>query len=86
MEYININATTSGKKTAVYCSEVLMGNHVKARFLQVILDGFQQLYGIANNVNQLVHRTNEAGYTQAAKDNAQVCNTVVEVIKYICGL
>lgn len=86
MEYININATSAGKKTAVYCREVLIGNHVKARFPKVILDGFQQLYGIANNVNQIAHRANEAGYTDVAKTNTQVCKTVVDFIKYIRGL
>lgn len=86
MEYININAATARKKTAVYCREVLMGNHVKARLPQVILEGFRQLYGIANNVNQIAHRANEAGYTSVAKANEQVSQQVVDFMKYIRGL
>ena len=31
MEYITISANEAGLKTAIYCREVLLGNHVKAR-------------------------------------------------------
>lgn len=83
MEYITISANEAGLKTAIYCREVLLGNHVKARYPKDILDGFKQLYGIANNVNQIAHKANESGYPVVAIHNKKVCNDVLNFIKYI---
>lgn len=58
MEYVNINACNANLKPSIYAREVLQGNLVKARMSETLVDELKQVYGMANNLNQIAHQAN----------------------------
>jgi hypothetical protein len=56
-EYILINAKAANLQLSVYAREVLLGTQIKAHS-QELAGALRQLYGMANNLNQLAHQAN----------------------------
>lgn len=82
-EIIMANAREAGMKPAVYCREQLVNHTVESRYPDEILSALKQVYGIANNLNQIAHKANAGGYASAAHQSERAIGDVLDFIKYI---
>jgi hypothetical protein len=80
MEYVSINARNANLKPSIYAREVLQGNLVKARMSEKLVDEMKQVYGMANNLNQIAHQANigRLPYIQS-----ECMNLLGEIMKFI---
>jgi Bacterial mobilisation protein (MobC). len=63
---VNEKAEKLGMKATQYAREMTLKGGVKSRFTLEELDLMRKLAGIANNMNQLARKANQAGYIKEA--------------------
>jgi Bacterial mobilisation protein (MobC). len=59
---IQDKAAKLGMKTTQYAREMVLKGRVKSRFSLEELDLIRKISGIANNLNQIARKANQAGY------------------------
>lgn len=86
MEYVNINARNANLKPSIYARELLQGNLVKARMSETLVDELKQLYGMANNLNQLAHQANMGRLPSLEHECKKALDIIMKFIKKVSKL
>jgi len=84
-EYFSLKAKakSAGITRSEYIRQCIWSSVVKQRLSTELMGYIRQLCGMANNVNQIAHKANTAGYTEA-HDNCLVMNERLDnVLKQI---
>lgn len=84
-EYYSLKAKArlAGITRSEYIRRCIASSIVKQRLSAELMNHIRQLTGIANNVNQIAHKANAAGYFQIHKDNLTLNERLDNLIKRI---
>ncbi len=77
---IKEKAAKLGMKATQYAREMVLQGKVKSRFTIEELDLMRKLSGIANNLNQIAKRANQAGF---AKVGIEIIGIMVQIKKML---
>ena len=66
-----------------YIRQCIRSSVVKQRLSSELVGYIRQLCGMANNVNQIAHKANAAGYLEAQSEWVAMANRLDNVIKLI---
>lgn len=80
MEKVRGKAGKLGMKTTQYAREMVLKGKVKSRFTIEELDLIRKLSGIANNLNQIAKRTNQAGYIREAIEIMGIMSRIKRIL------
>ena len=85
VEYYSLKtkAKDAGMTISLFVREALQGCEVKQRLSGIHLNYIRQLTGMANNLNQIAHKANAAGYANARTESEVLAARVDNVIKLI---
>lgn len=77
------NASAAGLSISEYIRSALRNSTVKERLTATHLQLITQLTGMANNLNQIAKRANQAGYIVAKNESETLAKSIDNVIKSI---
>lgn len=85
VEYYSLKtkAKEAGMTISSFVREALKGCEVKQRLSSIHLNYIRQLTGMANNLNQIAHKANAAGYVNAKIESEVLAARVDNMIKLI---
>lgn len=85
VEYYSLKtkAKEAGMTIIHFVREALWRCEVKQRLSGIHLNYIRQLTGMANNLNQIAHKANVAGYASARTESEALATRVDNVIKLI---
>lgn len=69
-----------GMKATQYVREMVLKGNVKSRFTLEELDLIRKLAGIANNLNQVAKKANQAGYLMEAIDIMKIMTQIKKML------
>lgn len=69
-----------GMKATQYVREMVLKGSVKSRFTLEELDLMRKLAGIANNLNQVAKKANQAGYIMEAIEIMKIMNQIKSIL------
>ncbi|MDR0746045.1 MAG: MobC family plasmid mobilization relaxosome protein [Mediterranea sp.] len=84
-EYFSLKAKAkiAGINHSEYIRRCIRSSVVKQRLTSELMGYIRQLCGMANNVNQIAHKANAAGYSEACTDNLAMNERLDNVINLI---
>lgn len=77
---IREKAEKLGMKATQYVREMVLKGSVKSRFTLEELDLMRKLAGIANNLNQIAKKTNQAGYIMEAIEIMKIMTQIKRML------
>ena len=77
---IREKAEKLGMKATQYVREMVLKGSVKSRFTLEELDLMHKLAGIANNLNQIAKKVNQAGYIMEAIEIIKIMNQIKGIL------
>lgn len=77
---IREKAEKLGMKATQYVREMVLKGSVKSRFTLEELDLMRRLAGIANNLNQIAKKANQAGYIMEAIEIIKIMNQIKGIL------
>ena len=77
---IREKAEKLGMKATQYVREMVLKGSVKSRFTLEELDLMRKLAGIANNLNQVAKKANQAGYIMEAIEIMKIMNQIKRML------
>ena len=77
---IKDKAEKLGMKATQYVREMVLKGSVKSRFTLEELDLMRKLAGIANNLNQIAKKANQAGYIMEAIDIMKIMTQIKSIL------
>ena len=77
---IKDKAEKLGMKATQYVREMVLKGSVKSRFTLEELDLMRKLAGIANNLNQIAKKANQAGYIMEAIEIMKIMNQIKSIL------
>lgn len=69
-----------GMKTTIYARQMVLKGRVKSRFSLEELDLMRKLSGIANNLNQIARKANQAGFAKVGVEAIGLINRIKSLI------
>lgn len=84
-EYFSLKAKalTAKISRSEYIRQCIRSSVVQQRLTSELMEYIRQLCGMANNVNQIAHKANVAGYQEASADNLAMNERLDNIIKLI---
>lgn len=84
-EYFSLKAKAKSARItrSEYIRRCIRSSVVKQRLSSELMSYIRQLCGMANNVNQIAHKANAAGYTEAYSDCLAMNERLDNIIKQI---
>ena len=77
---IREKAEKLGMKATLYVREMVLKGSVKSRFTLEELDLMRKLAGIANNLNQIAKKANQAGYIMEAIEIMKIMTQIKRML------
>mgnify|MGYP002409017974 FL=1 len=77
---IKDKAEKLGMKATQYVREMVLKGSVKSRFTLEELDLMRKLAGIANNLNQIAKKANQAGYIMEAIEIMKIMSQIKSIL------
>lgn len=81
--YLKTKAHEAGINQSEYIRQCIQGSIVKQRITPELMNHIRQLSGMANNINQIAHKANAAGYPVIHKHCLYMNERLDKVIKMI---
>jgi len=80
LKKVRERAEKLGLKATQYAREMVLKGRIKSRFTLEELDLMRKLSGIANNLNQIAKRTNQAGYIREAIEIMGIISRIKRIL------
>jgi len=77
---IQEKAAKLGMKATIYAREMLLKGRVKSRFSLEELDLMRKLSGMANNLNQLAKKANQAGFEKVGVEIIGIMTQIKNIL------